>query len=617
MSVTQSITTKKPRKSWMINALNILYASDKEINGATELDSILEQYCSVINGISQPLVIDMIKDTELMMFHKTQKLCKIDQVVFSTTQEMSELFDSSSFEYSETENRNWDVVQEYPDSLLFADGLHCKMYTLTNIHTSLPPGWIYGLYSAADFLRIFINPIDSQKHESVINSHKSIQRTKSSIEEMSQVDDITGIRDLVLNDKTDNLFSVTINAGIIGVNPEELNRKRLRFESVDKKNRNGMYSMKYGQSNFLNGSGQRHLMCKSSMPALVPFHTSELNESGGVLLGENSKTANPVMWDINKRLNRNTVIAATSGSGKTTLAMLIIHAFEKMYPETFVFVIDPESEYKALSENMGFQYIDYSSGTKLGFDIFKMIGDPISAAETLCEALNVPQLNRSITLHAASNLSEIPDRNFFMFYDELQKLEKDITTNHASQYFKILTQPPFSNLMQGEPPKNNKIVLSLKNIGSAAGFVQRLITQMALAYALGKSLSMPKITPKLIMLDEVWMLLQHETLGNYIQNLSRRGRKYNINLMLASQNIEDMTDNPSARNVLVNSDTVMFLRQSEATLKSLVENFTLSSNAATDLMNLKRGQAIIKYGSHMVPVNIMPDEEQLKLFRPK
>ena len=128
---------------------------------------------------------------------------------------------------------------------------------------------------------------------------------------------------------------------------------------------------------------------------------------------------------------------------------------------------------------------------------------------------------------------------------------------------------------------------------------------------------MPKIIPKLFMLDEVWMLLQHDSLGNYIQNLSRRGRKYNINLMMATQNIEDMTDNVSARNVLVNSDTVMFLRQSEATAKSLREHFVLSDNAVSYMMRLNRGQALIKYGNSMVPVNILPDDEQLKLFRPR
>jgi hypothetical protein len=34
-------------------------------------------------------------------------------------------------------------------------------------------------------------------------------------------------------------------------------------------------------------------------------------------------------------------------------------------------------------------------------------------------------------------------------------------------------------------------------------------------------------------------------------------------------------------------------------------------------MRFKIGQALITYGDHVVPVNILPDEAQLKLFRPK
>jgi len=67
--------------------------------------------------------------------------------------------------------------------------------------------------------------------------------------------------------------------------------------------------------------------------------------------------------------------------------------------------------------------------------------------------------------------------------------------------------------------------------------------------------------------------------------------------MMATQNIEDMTGNDAARNVLVNSDTVMFLRQSEVTAKSLLEHFVLSDEEIQLLLSLNKGQALIKYGN--------------------
>jgi len=230
-----------------------------------------------------------------------------------------------------------------------------------------------------------------------------------------------------------------------------------------------MYSLRYGQKKLLDGMGQKFLTVKSSMYAFVPFLTSELYEDGGFLLGENIDTLHPIQWNPNNRLNRNLVLAATSGSGKTTLAMMIIHAFEKMYPESFIFGIDPESEYKALGDNMGFHYIDYSQGQKMGFDTFKLLPDTITAAETLCDVMNVPELERTLPMLAAAKMSTLPisQRSFFQFYNILQDLEdKQPHKTQSSAYFEIMNNPPYSHLFEGEPPKNKKMILSLKNMGS-------------------------------------------------------------------------------------------------------------------------------------------------------
>lgn len=87
--------------------------------------------------------------------------------------------------------------------------------------------------------------------------------------------------------------------------------------------------------------------------------------------------------------------------------------------------------------------------------------------------------------------------------------------------------------------------------------------------------------------------------------------------MLATQNMEDLMKNDSAKTVVVNSDTVIFLKQNKVTIGAVSENFSLSKTALNDLMRFNIGQALVTYGDHVVPVNILPDEEQLKLFRPK
>ena len=609
------ITVKtKQIKSFKLDPFNLEFALvSTDVAGISEKELSILSFLSFFDKFTEPFSIDVVRDYEDLLFYKTIRSCRFDNVIINTSQENPENILPG---VSSASTRKWEITEEHPDYCILKDGLYCKTYTLSMLHDDLPPGWIYGLYQYSDAIRIFVEPVPDGKTQSTIANHKSAAATMSSATGMNSTDNISIIKELVLNKKNQKLFFTRINIVLLAADVSSLRSREKEFLQ-NTKNIPGIETAKHVQKKLLHGTeGQRILMVSSAFHCLIPFVTSELYEEGGILLGENTMTGNPIRWNINNRINRNTVLASTSGSGKTTLAMMIIHAFEKMHHNAFIFGVDPENEYAVLGQNMGFTCVDYSFGKKMGLDLFKMVPDTFAATETLCNALNVPEVDRIIPNMAATTLAnlDISHRSFTKFYEIMEKNETD---NHALKYFKMLTIPPYSDFFEGEPPKSNKIILSLKNIGSAGGTVHRLITQIALSYAMGRALLMPKIIPKLFMLDEVWMLLQHDSLGNYIQNLSRRGRKYNINLMMATQNIEDMTDNVSARNVLVNSDTVMFLRQSEATAKSLREHFVLSDNAVSYMMRLNRGQALIKYGNSMVPVNILPDDEQLKLFRPR
>ena len=603
--------------SFQLVPLNLEFASNsKQIAGVSERDVIISKFLSLFDKFESPFWLDVIRDYEELLFYKTPRYCAFDNTILNITDDNPEnILNSAGVKYNSVETRKWNVIHETPTYCILDDNLYAKSYTLLLLHDDLVPGWIYGLYRYADALRVFVEPIPAEKYQSIISNHKTAAITLSSTLKMDLAENISIIKELVLNKKIEKLYYTKVIPIVLAKDIDTLNKKTKSFVQ-NTKNIPGIDTARHVQSQLIHGkSGQNILMSTSAFHALLPFCTSELYEEGGTLLGENILTGNPIRWNINNRLNRNTVLAATSGSGKTTLAMLIIHAFESMYPQSFIFGVDPENEYAALGEKMGFEYIDYSFGKKMGLDLFKMVPDSFAAAETLCNALGVPELDRIQPNTAAARLAsiDIADRSFTLFFKYLQ----DSGDEQIIRYFKALASPPYSDFFEGKSPTSNKIILSLKNIGSAGGTVHRLITQISLSYAMGRALLMPKIIPKLFMLDEVWMLLQHDTLGNYIQNLSRRGRKYNINLMMATQNIEDMTDNISARNVLVNSDTVMFLRQSEATIQSLKEHFVLSDRAVSFLMQLERGQALIKYGNNMVPARILPDKTQLELFRPR
>ena len=620
----QDAMMKKPKptgtatQSYLLTPKNLRYSSDdKSVSGVSERDLVVGNFIDFLNAMDKPFSVEMVRDSDDLLFHKTIHNCKFDRVILNTPTDVSPLLDTYSIGYTATETRDWDIQREHPDYTVLQDGTYCKTYSLAAIPKTLDPGWIYSVYSMADAVRMHVKPISKDKQKSTINNHKSATLSKASSTDLVNTDDIMAIREMVLKqNENEGLFLVCINVTILADNLVSLHERQRTFEQKTH-SRFALYTSKHVQKSMLDGTtGYPFLVVRSSFAALVPFYTSELYEEGGFLLGINMFTGHPFRWNPQNRMNKNMVLVAPSGSGKTTTAMLIIHEFEKMYPESFIFGIDPEGEYHALGDNMGFSYVDYTPDVKIGLDIFKMIPDVFNAAETLCQALNIPELDREYPQEAAAQMRDIPleQRSFFRFYDILQDLCKE---ERIIKYFRPLTKPPFRNFFDGNPPKSKKMIISLKNIGSAGGMVHRLITQISLSYALGRAIGMKKIIPKLVMLDEVWMLFKHESLAGYTENMSRRGRKYNMYMMLATQNMEDLIKNDSAKTVVVNSDTVMFLKQNKVTIGAVADNFNLSRQALDDLMRFNIGQALVTYGEHVVPINVMPDAEQLKLFRPR
>jgi hypothetical protein len=609
---------KSKTNSFLIHPKNILYSStDKNVSGISEQDLIVSNFVNCINGIKEPCSIEMIRDYDDLLFHKTVRSCAFDRFILNTSEDVTPLLQQYSISHTITDTRKWTISKEHPDYCVTEEGLFCKTYSLGMIPGELPSGWIYSVYAMADIVKIHLTPIPKIKHKSVINNHKSSKLSEASSTDLINTDDIMAIRELVLkDDQNEGLFFIKVNVSILSDSLDGLRKRQKEFEQKTESTLI-LHAIKHQQKAQLYGdAGAPFLVIRSSLPAFVPFYTSELYEDGGFLLGVNMYTGHPFCWNPQNRMNKNMVLVAPSGSGKTTTAMLIIHCFEKMYPRSFIFGIDPEGEYRALGDNMGFSYVDYTPDVKIGLDIFKMLPDVYNAAETLSHALNIPELDREYAQEAASQMTGIPlsKRSFFKFYEILESICPD---EQVIRYFRPLTKAPFRNFFEGEPPKTDKLIISLKNIGSAGGMVHRLITQISLSYALGKTIGMPKMIPKLVMLDEVWMLFKHESLAGYIENMSRRGRKYNMYLMLATQNMEDLVKNDSAKTVVVNSDTVIFLKQNKVTIGVIHDNFNLSQQALSDLMKFGIGQALVTYGEHVVPVNILPDEEQLRLFRPK
>ncbi|MSR85570.1 DUF87 domain-containing protein, partial [Candidatus Uhrbacteria bacterium] len=129
-------------------------------------------------------------------------------------------------------------------------------------------------------------------------------------------------------------------------------------------------------------------MSTSPIASSFPFTSAELTSDNGILYGVNKHNNSLILFDRFSLQNANAVIFATSGAGKSYTVKLEI--LRSMMLGVDVIVIDPEMEYKHLSDAVGGTYISISlsSRSKINpFDLPRPQGESFSVEDLIRSAV--------------------------------------------------------------------------------------------------------------------------------------------------------------------------------------------------------------------------------------
>ena len=318
------------------------------------------------------------------------------------------------------------------------------------------------------------------------------------------------------------------------------------------------------------------------------------NDRTGWLIGEDSAYGLPVFFDpyfLNKeRTSHNIGLIGTSGSGKSYLLKLMItNEFAK---GTKLFLFDIENELQKLCERCGGEYIDLSSkslinplqiryvltdddeetsilGKHLGFleNFFITAFENISEKElvVLLDVVEKFYNSRGITKKTPIEVYEkMSAKDYPIFSDLYAFLLEEQRKSENEDIAKILVNIEIllkrmvigqdSNLFNGITTidlSNNLVVFNLQELLFNSS--RRLVnTQMInlLTYLSNEIVDNKKRNNKfnednkmLIVLDEFHNYIDEDnpTLLKYFDQLNRRARKYNLGIVVASQQPSDFT----------------------------------------------------------------------------
>lgn len=116
---------------------------------------------------------------------------------------------------------------------------------------------------------------------------------------------------------------------------------------------------------------------------------------------------------------------------------------------------------------------------------------------------------------------------------------------------------------------------------------------------------------KRVLVDEAWMLMSqnmagHEFTAAYLETMSRRIRKRNGGLCVASQNFFEFANNPQGKAVLTNSAVNIFLKQTNTDIDEVQRVFKLSNGEAGFLMTANKGCFLLRCGGESTVGYAMP-----------
>ena len=365
---------------------------------------------------------------------------------------------------------------------------------------------------------------------------------------------------------------------------------------------------------------QKRNLDSSSAALTFPFMSSELVQESGILYGVNKSNNSLVILDRFSLHNANSITFAQSGAGKSYTTKVEI--LRQLMQGTRVIVIDPEREYKRLTESVGGTYIKLSAKSKQKinpFDLattFSKASDLSEHTQDLMEVIGlmaegltsrekaaVDKTILKIYKQAKKNQPLLED-----LYAELRKLGQLKLCEKLEKYISGSLADVFNSQTNIELD-NRLVIFDIKDLPESLRQIMMLIISNFV-----KNQVMAKPEKRLLIIDEGWLLLEHEESARFVAGLVRRARKYYLGVSIISQQANDFLKSDYGRAIASQSALRILMRQDTTTIKGVVSEFNLSEYEQSFLLTCERGDALIVADQNHVAVKVIASDKEHPLI---
>ena len=376
----------------------------------------------------------------------------------------------------------------------------------------------------------------------------------------------------------------------------------------------------------------------SPASTLFPFVSADLTSNKGILYGINRHNNSLILFDRFSLENANMVIFAKAGSGKSYTAKLEI--LRSMMVGTDVIVIDPENEYQYLAETVGgaFFNISLNSPNHINpFDLPMPLKDESPADVLRASIINMVGLVRLMLGGLSPEEDAVIDRAIAETYAS-RDITPEVDFSKAvpptiSDFHSILsnmdggkelatrlekyvtgTYAGFLNNQTNVDVKNRLVVFSIRDMETE---LRPIATYLIIRFIW--NLIRSELKKRVLVVDEAWIMMQHEDAASFLYGIAKRCRKYYLGLTTITQDVADFMSSKYGKPIITNSSIQLLLKQSPATIEVVKETFNLSDEEKYLLLECDVGEGIFFAGLKHAAIKVIASytEDQIITSNPE
>jgi conjugal transfer ATP-binding protein TraC len=365
---------------------------------------------------------------------------------------------------------------------------------------------------------------------------------------------------------------------------------------------------------------QQRNLDSSSAAIAFPFMSSELVQENGILYGINKSNNSLVILDRFSLQNANSITFAQSGSGKSYATKVEI--LRQLMQGCYVIVIDPEREYKQLAKSVNGSYIKLSTRSKQTMNPFDLSTTACSNEQIVEHIQDLTQIISLMVEGLGPREKAAVDKALIKLYksaNALPPLLEDLYAElHDLGQLKLCERLEryISGSLAGVFNSHTNIDLNNRLIVFDIKDLPESLRQIMMMIVANFVQNHVKVRPRkrLLVIDEGWMLLEHEQSARFVAGLVRRARKYYLGVSMITQQANDFLKNEHGRAIASQSTLRILMKQDTTTIKNVVSEFQLSEYEQNYLLRCEQGDALLIADQNHVAVKVIASEKEHPLI---